>query len=308
MRKFKHRKTGEIATYRDGVLKSSGFCVEIGVEPSSEFWEEIKEELPIGTKVKDSTTGFVYRKISGSDWDIDNSIYKFAVNESDIGEGKRFQIVKEEVKKDFEILKFIKGNNTYNVLEDGNLLHDIPEYKNIKTNPSATHWTRAIERGYNTHSVKRLSDGEVFQLGDSISHIINDKISKITKINLIRDKIYFSTGIWESETGVILNNAVKAKPVLFVTEDGKEIREGDEYYYVLEPINNYIMGKNNCTKFGISLDRKGIKYFSVKEAAENYIILSKPCLSINDLKNTFPHLNKIGEDIIKLKQLVKNKL
>lgn len=41
---FKHRKTGEIATYEDGVLKSSGFCVEIGVEPSSEFWEEVIEK------------------------------------------------------------------------------------------------------------------------------------------------------------------------------------------------------------------------------------------------------------------------
>ena len=35
MKKFKHRFTEEIATYKDGVLKSSGFCVEIGVEPSS---------------------------------------------------------------------------------------------------------------------------------------------------------------------------------------------------------------------------------------------------------------------------------
>ncbi len=44
MKKFKHLKTGEIAIYQDGVLKSSGFCVEIGVEPSSEFWEEIIEK------------------------------------------------------------------------------------------------------------------------------------------------------------------------------------------------------------------------------------------------------------------------
>ena len=43
-KKFKHKKTGEIATYQDGVLKSSGFCVEIGVEPSSKFWEEIIEK------------------------------------------------------------------------------------------------------------------------------------------------------------------------------------------------------------------------------------------------------------------------
>jgi hypothetical protein len=43
MKTFKHKKTGEIATYKDNVLTSSGFSVEIGVEPSSEFWEEIVE-------------------------------------------------------------------------------------------------------------------------------------------------------------------------------------------------------------------------------------------------------------------------
>lgn len=44
MKKFKHRKTGEIATYKDGVLKSSGFAVEIGVEPSKEFWQLVEEK------------------------------------------------------------------------------------------------------------------------------------------------------------------------------------------------------------------------------------------------------------------------
>jgi hypothetical protein len=44
MKKFKHKKTGEIATYENGVLKSSGFCVELGVEPSKEIWEEISKK------------------------------------------------------------------------------------------------------------------------------------------------------------------------------------------------------------------------------------------------------------------------
>lgn len=44
MKTYKHKKTGEIATYKDGILKSSGFSVEIGVEPSSNFWEEIVEK------------------------------------------------------------------------------------------------------------------------------------------------------------------------------------------------------------------------------------------------------------------------
>lgn len=43
-KKLKHKKTGEIATYKDGVLKSGQCCVEIGKEPSSEIWEEVLEK------------------------------------------------------------------------------------------------------------------------------------------------------------------------------------------------------------------------------------------------------------------------
>lgn len=41
MRQFKHKKTGDIAYYKDGVFKQGVFCMEIGVEPSSEVWEEV---------------------------------------------------------------------------------------------------------------------------------------------------------------------------------------------------------------------------------------------------------------------------
>ena len=39
MKVYRHRKTGELAYYKDGIFKQNGCSVEIGVEPSSEFWE-----------------------------------------------------------------------------------------------------------------------------------------------------------------------------------------------------------------------------------------------------------------------------
>jgi len=42
-KKFKHKKTGEIITYKDGVIKSGTFVLDMGCEPSSEYWEEIIE-------------------------------------------------------------------------------------------------------------------------------------------------------------------------------------------------------------------------------------------------------------------------
>jgi len=41
MKTFKHRKTGEVAYYKDGVFKQGNCSVEIGCEPNGEFWEEI---------------------------------------------------------------------------------------------------------------------------------------------------------------------------------------------------------------------------------------------------------------------------
>jgi len=41
-KRFKHRKTKEIVIYKDGVWKQDRTCVDIGHEPSNEFWEEIK--------------------------------------------------------------------------------------------------------------------------------------------------------------------------------------------------------------------------------------------------------------------------
>ena len=38
---FKNRKSGELAYYKDGIFKQGNCSVEIGVEPSSEFWNQI---------------------------------------------------------------------------------------------------------------------------------------------------------------------------------------------------------------------------------------------------------------------------
>lgn len=41
-KRYRHRKTKEIVICKDGVWKQDGTCVDIGHEPSDEFWEEIK--------------------------------------------------------------------------------------------------------------------------------------------------------------------------------------------------------------------------------------------------------------------------
>ena len=74
---------------------------------------------------------------------------------------------------EYEILKFQDKSrkNIYNVLPDGHLLWDIPEYKDIKENKHACDVKEALEGDiYGIYSVKRLSDGEIFTVGDLVNY------------------------------------------------------------------------------------------------------------------------------------------
>ena len=90
-KKFKHRKTDEIITYKDGVIKSGTLALDMGCEPSSEYWEEVKKTYPIGTKVRD-WLGKIYEKKEDG-WFRTTAL--LALNESEIGEGKYYQVIEE---------------------------------------------------------------------------------------------------------------------------------------------------------------------------------------------------------------------
>jgi hypothetical protein len=63
----------------------------------------------------------------------------------------------------------------------------------------------------------------------------------------------------------------------FITEDGKEIEEGDWFYAVYE---NYTIGKY---KYDPNDMHENCKYFSTMKAAVEYAELNLPCLSFNDV-------------------------
>lgn len=97
MKHFQHKKTKEIVTYEDGVLRTNQFCIELGVEPSAEFWEELKDKYPPGTKVKDTyegTFGLIYEKLSTGLWKI-GEMSTISIPEHMIGDGKRFRLAEK---------------------------------------------------------------------------------------------------------------------------------------------------------------------------------------------------------------------
>lgn len=70
-KKFKHRKTGEIVTYKDGVIKSGTFALDMGCEPSSEYWEEIKKDYEI-LSYKQNISNRLYKKDFNNNFIADN--------------------------------------------------------------------------------------------------------------------------------------------------------------------------------------------------------------------------------------------
>lgn len=244
-KKFKHKITGEIITYKDGVIKSGTFVLDMGCEPSSEYWEEIKKDYEI----------LSYKQ------NITNRLYK----------------------KDFNG-NFIADNGW-------GLSKPINKHSNISI-----------------HSVRRLSDNFVITLGDyckakkgSSGEVTTIEFCGNGELRIGSDKRYY----------VGINDVVKSE-VLFMTEDNVEIREGDKYCCIyknnFEPFEDLKMFTANN---GVVLKDQFL-FFSTKEAAENFIICNKPCLSFNDIWNISDNKSSDNNYVVvskkELKQLAKSKL
>lgn len=124
------------------------------------------------------------------------------------------------------------------------------------------------------HSVKRLSDGEIFTVGDKL-HKHGATIKKFIVMNDFLQIISDAThGVVTNNLGWRLENLQKARCPLFITEDGIPIYVGDEYWLYDELTFNLIKG---CAKWSSPTEYSHMKtiYFSTKQAAENYITKNK---------------------------------
>lgn len=188
----------------------------------------------------------------------------------------------EVVEKDYEILSFRHKPETgikafYKNKKEFHLYFDEWHLNNI-----------------DIYSVKRLSDGEVFTVGDKICNTksIKEKTQgcvTISNFKIVDDYLWIKhdTGFRSSENGWNEISHYIKKP-LFTTEDGVDIFEGDSVWEA-----TYCSGKkrlwNKPNMFKVlKVDIKvylqeHYKLFSTKEAAEEYILMNKPCLSINDI-------------------------
>lgn len=216
----------------------------------------------------------------------------------------------EVVEKDYEILSF-KNELTGMIWKSDSQLKNTfclvdgqAPFMNLKTMLSAANIC--------INSVLRKSDNCVFIIGDDVKLKNNSLSFKINKFDInVHDNSKLLISSFENTFIFNLNAIEKFKPVLFTTEDGVDIYEGDRIHQVNKDFEYY------SYYWGIQHGNKGVpfenfKIFSTKEKAEEFIILNKPCLSINDVNNCYnyaPHGSIIHNKLVEnLKELVKSKL
>ena len=193
----------------------------------------------------------------------------------------------EVVEKDYEILSII-GTNKHPLPKTTLYLKDV--YKKDFTghlNDESNCWQ--------IHSVKRLSDSEIFTIGDKAKTITSDGTHVINSFEIGQkqinrsttegvDRIWINWGNDEEDNWLeSIESIERIREPLFTTEDGVDIFERDSFYYIGDAFN---VCSTKCLYEGDG-DFIKSKKFSTKEKAEEFIILNKPYLSINDVINNY---------------------
>ncbi len=171
--------------------------------------------------------------------------------------------VVEPVKQDYEIQSFKNGKgDIFEKTDKGNFTT-----YNSENTYSLDRMIEGIQVYATTiHSVKRLTDGEVFTVGDKIE--FNGTIGSfyIDRNNLM--------GINAGRT-LQLEDAVKVKQptILLATEDGKTITDKKENVYILNT-DGFWTRELQFSSIIFSLPNR--KYFSTEAAMDEYILQNKP--------------------------------
>jgi hypothetical protein len=233
-------------------------------------------------------------KRTGSLYILDNTGYWYingcnntAKIPKDVVENSNDWELIEEPKKDYEILSVSD--------KDGTVCSN--DYVFLESLVKNQEWK--------IHSVKRLSDGVVFTVGDTV---VNKGYEK-SWVNVSIKRILFQNG----KMGIVTNgdgtywdgilcNFDHAKKPLFTTVDDKEVFIGERVYAV-RLNSGFTIWEPVLTN--IEHDWDGYKVFSTKEAAGEYILMNKPVLTLKEL---YDHTTRSGLDLNELRRLVKSKL
>lgn len=176
---------------------------------------------------------------------------------------------------------------------------------------------------WDIHSIRRLSDSEVFSIGDELVDTFNRNHGKFTLKEIEFEKAPADKGTGKLSfvhTHTILGKYIplerleKAKPVLFVTHDGYEMFEGFLVHLICLPLTSTQV-YNFDKPFKIPENWKPQSYvetFFQIHNAEEFVFKNKPVLSLEDVASIYPGINKEhntpNHQAEQLKALVKSRL
>ncbi len=170
------------------------------------------------------------------------------------------------------------------------------------------------------YAIKRLSDGEIFTIGDAVQLIPGNWQSsncKISKIDIKDNNIIFT--ITDNVASVSYSQGIQAwrkakKKVLFTTEDGVEIFDNDNEVFIPQ-ISDWsgILPMLACYVVAAKDKKDKSKVFAFRKNAEQFILMNKPCLSITDVFSIsreidFEAVEEENKFENSLKELVKSRL
>lgn len=175
----------------------------------------------------------------------------------------------EEVGPEYEIISIVNPFGIYTKRANGRFTY-------IRTNGHGM-WQMNELKDSKINSVKRLSDGHVFTVGDRINYNANT-IALIT-VGILTNKILV-TIVGDGGKCVFSLNKIRHSEAIFTTEDGVKIYSQDAYSVVN---TNLWRMYTDYAKYGHGhMSPKWFKYFSTESKAKEYIAKNKPIFTTAD--------------------------
>lgn len=230
------------------------------------------------------------------------------------------EFFKEIIEKKYEILSFKANKDLRASFVSENAIAE--KAKSGYFHYLIQNYTEEIllkDSSWSIHSIRRLSDNEVFSIGDKVDSTISDlgRATDITGFKIKNDKLIVGLrhlGYYP------LSTIILPKPVLFVTEDGKEIKTGGEYWYVVASDSAAIPWRwkalHDVANWTHETEAKkpplGCYQFFSKAKAQEWIVFNKPCLSLMEatlaIQRTSLFYKEKDSIVENLKKLVESKL
>lgn len=205
---------------------------------------------------------------------------------------------KKVAEKDYELLSYTFDGTLCTKRDNGKYLRVDSTSKGGATLEEVLSFWR---EGHAIHSVKRLSDGEVFTVGDKVGFKNHSDEEVIESIVIIQDNLWLN---FSEDELCRLSGVKKLKQPLFTTEDNVEVYVGDVFCLVQKSTLDII---KECR---YKADSDFLTFSSI-ENAEKYIRDNKKKYSLKDMVKLANHWSYIesvtSENALKVMETWKNK-